>query len=1039
MKKENSTFTKNFRKKAEELLKTKAVKVEDSGFEGDLFSLIHELEVHKIELELQTDEIINEKEKVEISEEKLNEFYDFAPTGYLTLSNTGEIIKVNFAAANMLAREREHLIKKIFALFLSEKSRTDFYDFFENIFANKNKQTCNIIISVKENQPLYVFVEGVVSPGGDECFLTLVDITEVLLTKEALEESEQKFSIAFDNSPIPISIFDVKSEKRLALNKKYCELFGYTKDELLNVENFRANNISANKKNFITLFKKGIKEGRIFNQPFTIKTKSGEIRHVLINGTKAYKNSDDVFIISYLDVTEERVTRIALEKSEQNFKNLAETANVSIAIFGSTSGKGYLYANQYWEKLTGYTKKEAENLDVEAIVAPEFKEIVKERARMRFSGKKVLENYELKIITKTGETKWVNFSATIIEFEGKKAILTTAHDNTLRKQVELKLRQSTLLLEASQKIAKVGGWELDIASGNLFWTNETYHIHDTSPSKFNPTVDAGVNYFLPESRKIISEALKLAIEKGKGYDLELETHTTKGRHIYVRTTCEVILKHGKPVKLIGIFQDITKQKLAEIALIKSKEEVEINRVYLDNIINNIGDPVFVKDEESRLLMVNNSFCELFRLDRDKIIGKTLVEHVSQEEREAFLKEDNRVIKIGKESIVEESLTVRDGPSKIISTRKTRYVDSNKNKFLIGVIRDITDRKNAQEQLENALNELLELKEQIEAENIYLKEELKLEGNFHEIIGTSKLLRGILKQVEQVAKSDTTVLVLGETGTGKELIAKAIHEASDRKSKPLIKVNCSALPAELIESELFGHEKGAFTGALNRKVGRFELADKGTIFLDEIGDLSINLQTRLLRVLQEREFELLGGEKTIKVDVRIITATNRDLEGLVIEGKFRQDLYYRLNVFPITCPPLRDRKIDIPILTSHFINKYNNKIRNTIKSIHKNSIDRLISYNWPGNIRELEHVIERAMILNHGEQLRLGKWFLGDNEEEVLKDKFITLEQAERNYITTVLEKTKGKIRGENGAAKILGLKPTTLESRIKKLNILKNG
>jgi len=238
--------------------------------------------------------------------------------------------------------------------------------------------------------------------------------------------------------------------------------------------------------------------------------------------------------------------------------------------------------------------------------------------------------------------------------------------------------------------------------------------------------------------------------------------------------------------------------------------------------------------------------------------------------------------------------------------------------------------------------------------------------------------------------------------------------------------------------LFGHEKGAFTGAINRKVGRFELADKGTIFLDEIGDLPIDLQTRLLRVLQESEFERLGGEKTIKVDVRVVAATNRNLEELMMEGKFRQDLYYRLNVFPITSPPLRDRKEDIPSLVNHFINKYNNKVKNSIKSVSKNTINRLMSYNWPGNIRELEHVIERAMVLNYGEQLQLGKWFVGGTAELNLTDEFISLEQLERDYITKVLEQTNGKIRGKNGAAEILGLKPTTLESRIKKLNISKN-
>jgi transcriptional regulator with GAF, ATPase, and Fis domain len=378
--------------------------------------------------------------------------------------------------------------------------------------------------------------------------------------------------------------------------------------------------------------------------------------------------------------------------------------------------------------------------------------------------------------------------------------------------------------------------------------------------------------------------------------------------------------------------------------------------------------------------------------------------------------------------------------------EVRYIDSSASPVfinghlekIIGINRDITERKTSEKELENALHQLTELKQQIEAENIYLKEELKLEGSYDEIVGASKSLSKVLKQVEQVAKTDSTVLVLGETGTGKELIALAVHDASDRKNKPLVKVNCSALPSDLIESELFGHEKGAFTGAINRKIGRFELANGGTIFLDEIGDLPIDLQTRLLRVLQESEFERLGGETTIKVDVRVIAATNRNLEKRVLENKFRQDLYYRLNVFPIKCPPLRDRLGDIPSLVNHFVNKYNHKVNHKIKTVNQKTIERLIQYNWPGNIRELEHVIERAVIINQGKQLRLGNWFADSSTQNVVSDELSTLEVMERNHIKKVLEKTNWKIRGRQGAAEILGLKPTTLESRMKKLMIIRS-
>ncbi|MCH8981190.1 sigma 54-interacting transcriptional regulator [candidate division KSB1 bacterium] len=348
--------------------------------------------------------------------------------------------------------------------------------------------------------------------------------------------------------------------------------------------------------------------------------------------------------------------------------------------------------------------------------------------------------------------------------------------------------------------------------------------------------------------------------------------------------------------------------------------------------------------------------------------------------------------------------------------------------------DITERKHAEEALRKALNEIEQLKNRLQAENIYLQEEIKIQHNFEEIIGAGEALKKSLRKVEQVASTDSTVLILGETGTGKELLARAVHNLSDRRDRPLVKVNCAALPANLIESELFGHEKGAFTGAFKRKIGRFELADGGTIFLDEIGDLSLELQSKLLRVLQEGEFERVGNPQTTKVDVRIISATNRDLEKAVEDGSFREDLYYRLNVFPIQSPPLRERKEDIPILVRHFIKKFTARTGKKIETVPQKVMDALQGYHWPGNVRELENIIERAVIISTGKQLKLEDWL----SKTVISSKashISTLAELEREHILEVLELTRWRVSGESGAAKVLGLKPTTLEARMKKLSI----
>jgi formate hydrogenlyase transcriptional activator len=325
---------------------------------------------------------------------------------------------------------------------------------------------------------------------------------------------------------------------------------------------------------------------------------------------------------------------------------------------------------------------------------------------------------------------------------------------------------------------------------------------------------------------------------------------------------------------------------------------------------------------------------------------------------------------------------------------------------------------------------------LQAQNKYLQEEIKFNHNFEEIVSRSKNFHKILQQIEQVASTDATVLITGESGTGKELLARAIHNISNRSKRPLIKINCANLPANLIESELFGHERGAFTGAMERKIGRFELADSGTIFLDEIGELPVELQAKLLRVLQEGEFERLGNPKTMKVNVRVIAATNRNLEEAINKKEFREDLFYRLNVFPVVSPPLRDRKEDIPLLVKHFVKKYEGKMGKEITDIPDRVIDALMLYDWPGNIRELENLVERALILSPGNTLEYGSWIpAGKTPASNGKPAAQKLDDVEKQHIISVLEKTNWKVSGEKGAAKILGLNPTTLEARMKKMGI----
>jgi formate hydrogenlyase transcriptional activator len=361
-------------------------------------------------------------------------------------------------------------------------------------------------------------------------------------------------------------------------------------------------------------------------------------------------------------------------------------------------------------------------------------------------------------------------------------------------------------------------------------------------------------------------------------------------------------------------------------------------------------------------------------------------------------------------------------------------------------------------LENALafKEIDALKDRLAVEKLYLEEEIRSEFNFEEIIGDSPVLRRTLAQVELAAPAGTTVLIQGETGTGKEIIARAIHNLSPRRERTFVKVNCAAIPAGLLESELFGHERGAFTGALSQKIGRFEFADRGTLFLDEIADLPLELQPKLLRVLQEQEFERLGGNRTLRVDVRVVAATNGDLAQLVAERKFRNDLYYRLNVFPILVPPLRERREDVPLLVRYFVQTFSRRQNKTVEYIPADVMDALVNYSWPGNIRELENLIERAVLLSPGKELRVPIGELkaasaafsaatgGSGESSsitiaagpnVSAPPIATLEDADRQHILRALRQTKWRIAGPQGAATLLGMKRTTLQARIRKLGI----
>lgn len=521
-----------------------------------------------------------------------------------------------------------------------------------------------------------------------------------------------------------------------------------------------------------------------------------------------------------------------------------------------------------------------------------------------------------------------------------------------------------------------------------------------------------------------------ALKDGEVHHITDEVFWRKDRSCFpVHYTSTPIWENGAIIGAVVVFQDVSKIKQTEatLALLQRRNEL---------LLSAAGEGICGFDCEGQVVFINPTASNMLSWQGQNFEGRSIhdIFGLNDPKSEKYCPVQSIIRGKQRYQASDKRFWRHDGSSFPVDFVSTPIMEDNQLRGVVMVFRDITERKLAEESLKNALSEIEQLKNHLQEENIYLQEQINLNHKFEDILGKSQSLKTVLHQVEQVAPTDTTVLLLGETGTGKELFARALHNLSQRNKRPLVKVNCAALPANLIESELFGHEKGSFTGATARRIGRFELAHEGTIFLDEIAELPLELQAKLLRVLQEGEIERLGDSKTININVRIIAATHRDLKQMVDQGSFREDLYYRLSVFPLTIPPLRERKNDISLLVHYFVNKYANKMSKQIDSIPQKIMDNLHNYPWPGNVRELENVIERAVILSPNKSLLIPE-LLAPNNKITESENLLSLDDMEKSHILKVLKTTDWKISGEQGAAEILELHPNTLRSRMNKLGI----
>jgi PAS domain S-box-containing protein len=576
------------------------------------------------------------------------------------------------------------------------------------------------------------------------------------------------------------------------------------------------------------------------------------------------------------------------------------------------------------------------------------------------------------------------------------------------------------------------------SSGDIVLTNsQAMQVFEHSASEpagrslldfLNTGLRAGGDTNEPKQWLLARAVLNGEVVKDKEFEHVL---SDGGRRYIVANSAPVRNDRGEMIAGVVALQDITELRETQQRLLLKSEEK-----YRD-LIDLSPDAIFVVDSDGNYVSGNPAGLELLKCTAQKLTGMSVNDTYLPEERGALR---SPLDEMRTETIVrfERTLLRTDGTTLPVEISASPVRDG----FFQTVVRDISERKRNEAALAKAFKEIQTLKDQLQTENIALREEIDKASMFEEIVGTSSVLQAVLSRLSKVAPTDSSVLVTGETGTGKELVARAIHRLSRRSSRPFVSVNCSAVPRDLIASELFGHEKGAFTGATHRRLGRFESAEGGTIFLDEIGELPGETQVALLRVLQEHEFERVGGTQSIRTDVRVIAATNRDLPAAIAAGTFRRDLFYRLNVFPIEIPPLRERREDIPLLAAYFIDRFARKTGKNITGVNTKSLDLLQAYSWPGNIRELQNVIERSVIVCETENFSVDESWLSRQPFATEQGDHLEFSEKvavrEKEMIEAALSESGGRVFGPSGAAAKLGMPRSTLESKIRSLKINKN-
>ena len=788
------------------------------------------------------------------------------------------------------------------------------------------------------------------------------------------------------------------------------------------------------------------------------------------------------------NATESKRTEEALRKVEERWRSVFENSAIGVALT-DLDGR-FLATNPTYQKMLGYTEEEFQTVSFLEITHEDYREANWALVTELLEGKREQFQIEKQYRRKDGSLIWVRNNVSLVPGTERmpRFIMALSEDITERKHAEEALQQSEERVRLILDSAAEGVFGCDSEGTCLFCNQAAVRLlgYDDTAELLGKNMHTLEHHTRKDGTKFPIEECPIYV----GFHKNLGVHIVDdifwrrdGTCFPVEYWSHTLVREGKTVGAVITFFDISERKKSEEALRKSEQRkcslLELNNAIINNLTQealfasayeairrlvSFDRAAFLLHQPERrtlklLSMDGNTESEFFRLGKEYDLQETRVSAWVLDRQKAVVRGnleeeqqsagDQRLVTEGIQSYCVVPLVARGnsiGTFTVWSETKNRYSEADAE-----LLQEVANQVALAIANMRSYEEIAALKARLERENVYLQEEIRTAHNFEEIVGSDPMLLELLRRVDQVAPTDSSVLIYGETGTGKELIARAIHDRSARKNRPLVKVNCSAISAGLVESELFGHVKGAFTGAFERRIGRFELANGGTLFLDEVGELPLETQVKLLRVLQEREFEPVGSSRSVQVDVRIIAATNRNLQESISAGSFRSDLYYRLNVFPLEVPPLRERCSDIPQLAMFFLSRYSRNLGKKMGGISAAGTEKLIGYSWPGNIRELQNVIERALILSPGPILQLENDLISvaasgslshpaqegaeaaqpGGPPSVVK----TLEEVERAHISDVLHQTHGVIEGANGAAKVLGMHPNTLRHRMGKLGI----